>query len=93
MARERYDQLEDQIDDLAAELLASPAYQQASSAAARKKAAARFLMPRADGLSPPNSEVPNELHAPGPEARQGGQCLGERAVLMLPRGPVNPAVI
>jgi hypothetical protein len=40
LARERYDQLEDQIDDLAAELLASPAYQQAISAAARKKAAA-----------------------------------------------------
>ena len=63
MARERYDQLEDQIDDLAAELLASPAYQQASSAPAHKKAAARFLIPRADGLSAPNSDVPGELHA------------------------------
>ena len=63
MAQELYDQLEDQVDDLAAELLASPAYQQASSAAARKKAAARFLMPRADGLSAPNAAVPDELHA------------------------------
>jgi hypothetical protein len=76
MARERYDQLEDQIDDLAAELLASPAYQQASSAAARKKAAARFLMPRADGLSPPNSEVPNELHARAQKLAKAARASG-----------------
>jgi hypothetical protein len=63
MAQERYDQLEDQLDDLAAELLASPACQQASSADARKNAAARFLIPRADGFSPPTSLIPNELHA------------------------------
>jgi hypothetical protein len=63
IAQERYDQLEDQLDDLAAELLASPAYQQASSAEARKKAAARFLIPHADGFSAPSSLIPNELHA------------------------------
>jgi hypothetical protein len=63
MAHERYDQLEGRLDDLAAELLASPAYQQASSADARKKAAGRFLIPRADGFSPPTSLIRNELHA------------------------------
>jgi len=63
MAQERYDQLEGQLDDLAAELVASPAYQQASSAAARKKAAERFLIPRAGGFRPPTSLVPDELHA------------------------------
>lgn len=63
MAQERYDQLEGQLGDLAAELLASPAYQQASSAAARKRAAERFLIPRADGFSAPEPLIPEELHA------------------------------
>jgi hypothetical protein len=58
MTQERYDQLEEQVD----ELLASPAYQRASSAAARKKAAERFLITRADGFSPPTSLVREELH-------------------------------
>lgn len=62
MAQERYDQLEDQLDGLAEELLASPAYQQASSAAARKQAAERFLIPHADGFSPP-ALVRDELYA------------------------------
>jgi hypothetical protein len=53
LAQERYDQLEDQLDELAAELLASPAYQRASSPAARKQAAERFLIPHADGFFPP----------------------------------------
>jgi hypothetical protein len=63
MARERYDQLEEQLGDLAAELLASPAYQQASSAAARKRAAERFLILRADGFSAPEPLYREELHA------------------------------
>jgi len=62
MAQERYDQLEDRLDDLAAELLASPAYQQARSPAARKEAAGRFLIPHADGFSPP-ALVREELYA------------------------------
>jgi hypothetical protein len=62
MAQERYDELEARLDDLAAELLASSAYQQASSAAARKRAAERFLIPHADGFSPP-ALVRDELHA------------------------------
>ncbi len=51
-AQKRYDQLEDRLDDLAAELLASPGYQRASSPAARKQAAERFLIPHADGFFP-----------------------------------------
>jgi hypothetical protein len=67
MTRERYDQL----DDLATELLDSPAYQRCSSAAARKQAAGRFLIPHADGFSPPPL-IRDELHTrAGP--RQGGQ--------------------
>jgi hypothetical protein len=62
MAQEQYDQLEDRLDGLAAELLASPAYQQASSAAARKQAAERFLILHADGFSPP-TPVRDELYA------------------------------
>ena len=61
MTRERYDQLEDRLDDLAAELLASPAYQRAISPDARKEAARRFLVPHADGFSPP-PRVRNELY-------------------------------
>jgi hypothetical protein len=62
MTRERYDQLEDRLDELAAELLASPAYQRASSPAARRQAAARFLVPHADGFSPP-ARIRDELYA------------------------------
>jgi hypothetical protein len=62
MARERYDQLEDRFDDLAAELLATPAYQRASSPAARKQAAERFLIPHADGFFPP-AQARDELYA------------------------------
>jgi hypothetical protein len=61
-AQERYDQLEDRLDDLAAELLASPAYQRASSPAARKQAAERFLIPHADGFFPPTL-ARDELYA------------------------------
>ncbi|HEX9354889.1 MAG TPA: hypothetical protein VF933_13870 [Streptosporangiaceae bacterium] len=62
MAQAQYDQLTGQLDDLAAELLASPEYQQASSSAARKHAAERFLIPRAAGFSPPTL-MREELYA------------------------------
>lgn len=62
MTEAAYGQLEDRLDDLAAELLASPAWQQASSPAARKQAAGRFLIPRADGFSPPPL-IRDELYA------------------------------
>ncbi|HET9970340.1 MAG TPA: hypothetical protein VFQ68_19055 [Streptosporangiaceae bacterium] len=62
MAEAAYGQLEHRLDDLAAELVASPAWQQASSAAARRQAAGRFLIPHADGFSPP-SLIRDELYA------------------------------
>jgi hypothetical protein len=62
MAQEWYDKIEGQLDALAAELLADPAWQQARSAAARKQAAVRFLIPRADGFSPPTL-MRDELYA------------------------------
>lgn len=61
-AQERYDQLEDRLDDLAAELLASLAYQRASSPAARKQAAERFLIPYSNGFFPP-AAARDELYA------------------------------
>ncbi len=76
MAQERYDQLEGQLDDLAPQLLADAAYQQARSAAARKKAAERFLIPRADGFSPPGSMVPEELHARAQELAKEAKASG-----------------
>jgi hypothetical protein len=57
-----YGQLEDRLDDLAAELVASPAWQQASSPAARRQAAGRFLIPHADGFGPPPL-IRDELYA------------------------------
>jgi hypothetical protein len=75
MTRERYDQLEDRLDDLAAELLASPAYQRARSPAARKQAAGRFLIPHADGFSPP-PRVRDELYARARELGKGSSAGG-----------------
>ena len=57
-----YGQLEDRLDDLAAELVASPAWQQASSPAARRQAAGRFLIPHADGFGLPPL-IRDELYA------------------------------
>jgi hypothetical protein len=76
IAQEQYDRLEGQLDDLAAQLLADAAYQQARSAAARKKAAERFLIPRADGFSPPGSLVPEELHARAQELTKEAKASG-----------------
>jgi hypothetical protein len=57
-----YEQLGRDLDGLAAELLASSDYQEARSAAARKQVAERFLVPRADGYSPP-AVIRDELYA------------------------------
>jgi hypothetical protein len=69
-ARERAEELSDesyrpikgQLDDIAAELLASPGWQQAAAAGARKKAAEQFLISRADGFFPP-AFIRDELYA------------------------------
>jgi hypothetical protein len=62
MTQAVYGQLEGRLDELAAELLATPGWQQASSAAARKQAAERFLLPLADGFAPPPL-IREELYA------------------------------
>jgi hypothetical protein len=62
MAQSVYGQFEGRLDDLVAELLASPGWQQASSPAARKQAAERFIIPHADGFRPPPL-VCEELYA------------------------------
>ena len=62
LAREQYDQIMPRLDDLAAELLATNEYQQASSPAARKLAVQEFLIPRADGFAP-TTLVRDELYA------------------------------
>jgi len=69
-ARERAEELSDrayrtvqeQLDDLAAEFLASHGWQQAASAGARKKAAEQFLVSKADGFFPPPF-IRDELYA------------------------------
>lgn len=73
MAQEQYDQITPRLDELAAELLASPEYQQASSAAARKQAAERFLIPRADGFCPPPL-VREELYARAQKAAKAAKA-------------------
>ena len=51
-----------QLDDLAAEFLASPGWRQAAAAGARKKAAEQFLISRADGFFPP-AFIRDDLYA------------------------------
>ncbi|MFI2667562.1 hypothetical protein [Micromonospora carbonacea] len=53
VARQRYADIDEHYEQLAADLLADPAYQRAGSAAARKQAAERFLANWADGWAPP----------------------------------------
>ncbi|MEQ4306196.1 hypothetical protein ABNF97_33245 [Plantactinospora sp. B6F1] len=62
LAQTQYAPITDRLDDLAAELLTTPAYQQASSPAARKQAAEQFLISQSDGFSPP-AHLRDELYA------------------------------
>ena len=62
MTQAVYGELEGRLDELAAELLASPAWQQASSPPARKQAAERFLLLHGDGFAPPPL-IREELYA------------------------------
>jgi len=72
-------QLEDRLDELAAELLVSPAYQRTSWPAARKQAAGRFLIPHADGFSRRRASATS--CTPGSAARQGRPGPSRRDVL------------
>ncbi|WP_204015668.1 hypothetical protein [Micromonospora andamanensis] len=62
LAQTQYASITDRLDGLAAELLTTPAYQQASSPAARKQVAEQFLISQADGFSPP-AHLRDELYA------------------------------
>lgn len=62
LARVRYAEIMDRLDDLAALLLTNPQYQRASSPGARKQAAEQFLIPHADGFPPP-ALIRDELYA------------------------------
>ncbi|MFI6134051.1 hypothetical protein [Micromonospora sp. NPDC051141] len=61
-ARQRYADIDEHYEQLAADLLVDPAYQRAGSAAARKQAAERFLTAWADGWAP-LAVARDELHA------------------------------
>ena len=52
----------DRLDDLAAELLTTPAHQQAGSPAAPKQAAEQFLNSQSDRFTPP-PHLRDELYA------------------------------
>lgn len=62
LAQAQYAQVTARLDDLAADLLTDAGYQKASSPGARKLAAERFLIPRADGFAP-SALVRDELYA------------------------------
>jgi hypothetical protein len=62
LSDEAYHTIQGQLGDLAAEFLASPGWQQAASAGARKKAAEQYLASRADGFFPPTF-IRDELYA------------------------------
>ncbi|SCF23073.1 hypothetical protein GA0070558_1669 [Micromonospora haikouensis] len=55
LTQQRYAGIGDQYDELAADLLTDPAYQQAGSVGVRKQAAEQFLTAWADGFVPPLS--------------------------------------
>jgi hypothetical protein len=72
MTRDMYAPIRPKLDELAAELLAAPEYQQSSSATAQKEAASQFLTTRFGGFSPPPL-YRDELYAKAKRlARQGG---------------------
>ena len=62
LTNQRYADIDDQYDDLAAQLLKDPAYLRAGSVGVRKQAAERFLGTWADGFVPP-ALVRDELYA------------------------------
>lgn len=53
LADDAYRPIKGQLDELAAEFLASPGWQQSASSAGREEAAGEFLISRADGFCPP----------------------------------------
>jgi hypothetical protein len=62
LAQAQYAQIPPRLDELAAQLLTTREYQQASSAGARKAAAEKFILPHADGFAAPPL-IRDELYA------------------------------
>ena len=71
----------DQLDEVAAEFLASPGWQQSASSAGRKKAAEQFLTSRADGFFPP-PDLREELYA---RARELSKSRNSSGLFLSPR--------
>lgn len=75
MTRDIYVKIRPRLEELAAELISTPDYQQSSSATAQKEAAALFLAARCDGFYPPPLHR-DELYAKAKRlAKQGGKGL------------------
>ncbi|MEU9888818.1 hypothetical protein [Sphaerisporangium sp. NPDC051011] len=63
---------DDRLDELAAELLATPEYQRASAPATRRQLAERFLVSHADGFSGP-APIRDELYARAQNLAKAGK--------------------
>jgi len=83
LAEDAYRPVKDQLDELAAELLASPGWLQSRSPAGRKEAAGQFLSSRAEGFCPPRV-IREELYrrAQDLSKNRGGSGLFLPAPLM-----------
>lgn len=77
LTQQRYADVDDRYDDLAAQLLKEPAYQRAGSVGARKQLAERFLTTWADGFVP-SALVRDELYA---RSRQAAKELARPSAL------------
>ncbi|MBB4701491.1 hypothetical protein BJ982_003035 [Sphaerisporangium siamense] len=76
LAKAAYAQIgDDRLDELAAELLATPEYQRASAPATRKQITERFLTRHADGFSPP-APIRDELYARAQKFAKAGKTQG-----------------
>lgn len=78
LTRSQYEQITVRLDELAAELLSSAEYRQASSPGARKQVAERFLTLHAAGFAPP-SHVRDELYA---RAQRQAKAVRQPATLI-----------
>ena len=79
-----YNALWDQVDELAAELLASPGWQKSASPAGYRRAAEQYLASRADGYPAP-AGLWDELYRRAQKILKGGSALFLRCAAR-PRG-------
>ena len=71
LSAEAYRPVKDQLENLAAELLASPGWRQAASARGRMAAATEFLIARVNGFYPP-LDISDELYGKTQRLSKGG---------------------